>query len=1181
MKILFKILLLLLVTTSVVAKSPPPGLGSDLPANILIMLDVSSSMNNGAAASPLSTPLDVAVDSNGNIFVAQVGHHLIKKFDANGNFIKSWGGWGSGLGQFKYALRIDVDSDDNVYASNYLNHRVDKFDNNGIIKCCDSSFNGSGRLKYPDALAIDRENNDIYVSYWNKEVFKINQENTLIYRQRVQDLIEGSSGNYPFGLSIHGDDLYIAHAYIKYYSKISKLARFPGPPDPWDGPYTKMFPTSGYAWDIKVSDNGVYVANWATHQVQRFSHSGVLEKSWGTQGTAANQFQSPSGLSIDKAGNVYVVDRYNHAIKKFDKDGNFISYIGGKSKLDIAKESIKWIVSNTELNKGANFGLMTWDSSARMLVEIKPSGAQEIFNIVDGITANCPFPSCTDIGKAMQLAQTKVAEREKWYPGAAKCETTTLVVITDGAFRDNHAYYGNLRAKELFTKRDIKTFVVSMSPDGNLNQHKNLAEAGGTYSDDGDATNDYSPVAATHKQKIIDALLEFIRVSVDNNRSTFTKPVLKQESESEDFVYQSTFEYVKSHQWQGDLKKYQLVKGVPKDDPVWDAAKKLNQTPAANRNIWTIATDFNVPTSINNFNSSNADKLKYLLWENAPVEPTSSDATKLINFIRGVDSYNEVKAADQKKNNLLSGERWKLGDIYHSELKVIGVPSATSSDSNVNSEAFYRYKNAYSSRLQYGNNCGGYCAQRKQMIYVGANDGLLHAFDAKNGEELWAFLPPMMLTKIRTTISSKNSQSVSIYGVDGSPIIKDIFLNNEWRTILMSGLGMGGRGYFALDVTNPNSPSFLFGFSNDLINKIVSHWDSTGHKTDLGYAGDANSEFAYSKIGDATSTPQIILMPYQGRQKWVSIFGAGYNGGVNNTYGASIYIVDLENQGKVLKRIDIPDIPGNNIANSIPAPVVAITPDSTSVANYKGAMIYFADLEGSLWKLNLTNQGTLFDLTQIFKADSTFDNDRMESFQVTASIGSDNKLWLYYGTGNQQKIHRISNNIENRIYGIKDNDFPFFKSINPSPTISQLKDTTLTGAICPTDNDTGWYFKLEKNERITGQIAVHKETIFASRYIPNTKELCKTGNASLSEHSYLCGNEKRETGLGQGVATGAVIFKDKVYIAITGNESGKIKDGDEEIGERKKNLIVLTPKKSDVKKINKGTLISESWREIY
>ena len=1177
MKILLKLLLLLLVTTSVVAKSPPPGIGSDLPANILLMLDVSSSMNGGASASPLSTPLDVAVDSKGNVFVSQIGHHLIKKFDNNGNFVKSWGGWGNANGKFKYALRIATDAGDNVYVTDYMNHRIQKFDNDGNFIRIFTATGRAGGLSRPDSLEIDKSTGNIYSSSRNIKVVMQNQEGN--YLGEINNYTVSGRYRYPFGLSVHDGYLYIANSYYKSFTKYPKdLAG--------DTPAVlgvNKWSTSGWAWDVKVSDSGVYVANYNNNQMQKFSHDGTLIKSWGNVGVCAGNscLYHPAGLSIGPDGNVFVNDRHNHAIKKFDTDGNFLSFIGGKTKLDVAKESIKWIVSNAELNKGANFGLMTWDSSARIVVDVKASGAQEIYNMVDGITANCPFPSCTDIGKAMLLAQRTVARLENWYPEAAKCQNTTLVVLTDGGLRDGHAYYGNLRAKELFTKKDIKTFVVSMLS-AIPGQLRNLAEAGGTYSNDGDDSNDYSPVAAIHKQTIIDALLEFTRVSVDNNRSTFTKPVLKQESESEDYVYQSTFKYVKSHQWQGELKKYQLVKGVPEDEPVWDAAKKLNETSAVNRNIWTIASDFNVPTSINNFNSSNADKLKYLLWENAPVEPTTDDATKLINFVRGSDSYNEVSAADEKKNNLLGGERWKLGDIFHSELKVIGIPSAKSSNTNVNSEAYYRHNNAYNGRFLYGNSCGGYCAQRKKMVYVGSNDGLLHAFDASNGNELWAFLPPMMMTKMRTAISSKSSQSVSIYGVDGSPIVKDIYYQYKWRTVLISGLGLGGNGYFALDVTDPNNPSFLFAFSNDLVNSIVSYWDSTGHKTDRGYAGEEDFDYAYSKLGMATSTPQIILIPYEGKQKWVAVFGAGFNAGVNDTYGSSVYVIDLENQGKILKRVDIPDIPGNNIANSIPAPVVAITPDSTSIANYKGAMVYFADLEGSLWKLNLTNQGTMFDLAQLFKADSTFDNDRMESFQVTASIASDDKLWLYYGTGNQQKIQRISDSIENRIYGIKDSDFPQFKADKKAATISQLKDTTASGAACPTDADSGWYFKLDKNERITGQIAVNKETIFASRYIPNTVDLCKTGNASLSEHGYTCGNEKRETKLGAGIASGAVIFKDKVYLSITGEGSGVIKDGDKEIGERKKNLIVITPKAdSEAKTITKGVVVSESWREIY
>jgi len=1151
MKIFFRFLLLLLISTSVVAKSPPPGVGSDLPANILLMLDTSGSMNNGVAASPLSTPLDVAVDSQGNIFVSQIGHHLVKKFDSEGNFIKSWGGWGGRDGQFRYALRIATDSDDNVYVTDFYNHRIQKFDNDG-------KHLRNYPVNYPDSLEVDGSGN-IYSSERWTWVRKQDQNGNTLARWNNHTL-----GSYPFGISAYGGYVYVANAYKQTFTKYTESGA--------GAPGTNTWSTSGWAWDVKASSNGVYVANYNTNKIQKFSHSGTLIKEWGSPGASNTQFNHPAGLSIDTDGNLYVNDRHNHSIKKFDSDGTFISHIGGRTRLDIAKDALKWIVSNSELNKGANFGLMTWDRTSRIKVDIKPSGAQEIYKTIDNIAANCKSWNCTNIGGAMSLAQSYISPIIK-----ASCQNTILVVISDGSFTNGITQANNI-ARALHGKQGISTFVISLAS-GAQTTHKNLAEAGGTYTNDGDDTNDYSPVEANHKQKIIDALIEFVRTAVDNNTSTFTKPVLRQESQTEDYVYQSTFKYVKKHQWQGQLKKYQLVNGVPKDDPEWDAAKILNTRNASNRQVWTIASDFNVTTSLNNFVSGNADKLKYLLWENVPIEPTDSQAQNLINFIRGVDVYNEVTANDEKKNGLISGERWKLGDIYHSELRVIDMPSAKVSNVDVNTEAYYRFNNQYTDFVN-GNSCGGPCKDRKQIVYVGANDGLLHAFDSKNGNELWAFLPPMLLSKIRTAISSKNAESHSIYGVDGSPVIKDIFYNNKWRTVLLAGIGRGGRGYFALDVTNPNSPSFLFAFSNDLINNIVSHWDSDGHKTDLGYAGGADSKYAYSKIGDATSTPQIILIPYKGKQKWVAVFGAGFNAGVNSGYGSAIYIVDLENNGEVLKRVDIPDIDGNDIANSIPAPVVAITPDSTSIANYKGAIIYFSDLEGSLWKLNLTNQGTLFDITKIFKADSTFDNDRLEFFQVTASIGNNDNLWLYYGTGNQQKLQRMSPAIKNRIYGIKDIDFPKFKAINKPSTIAQLNDTTDSGAICPTDADSGWYVRLDKNEKITGQLAIDNETIFASRYIPNDQNLCKPGSSTLSEHDFMCGNVLRKTKLGEGIATGAVIYKGKVYIGITGNESGKIKDGDKEIGERKKSLIVLTPKKGkDLK--TKGDVSYESWREVF
>ena len=540
--------------------------------------------------------------------------------------------------------------------------------------------------------------------------------------------------------------------------------------------------------------------------------------------------------------------------------------------------------------------------------------------------------------------------------------------------------------------------------------------------------------------------------------------------------------------------------------------------------------------------------------------------------MRGIDAYDE----DADSNS--TEKRWKLGDIYHSRLAVVGVPNAdTTNDVNkADTEAYYRYQKNYTN-FKGGNRCGIGCPSRKEVVYVGANDGMLHAFDSKTGAELWAFIPPTMLQSLRSMVSAKANSSHGIYGVDGSPVIKDIYYGNRWRTILLGGMGRGGHGYFALDITNPNSPSFLFAFQNDAVNKQIYHWDDSGNRSDLGYAVNIPAEYDYSKLGEAWSTPTIMAMPYGSTRKWVAVFGAGFNGGVNTDYGSAVYVIDLEDKGKVLKKIDLTDV-SNNIANAVPATLTAITPDTTSKAKYKGAMFYFADLEGKFWKLNLTDKGTLYEITQFFNAQATQENDRMAFFQVTPSIGNDGNLWMYYGTGNQQKLQRMSSSIKNRIYGFKDADFPKFKAVSSS-TITSLKNNTSTGGICPTSADLGWYVDLDAHEKVTGKLALSNETVFASRYTPNNKNICNPGDSILTEHNFACGNTLRGTKLGQGIATGAVIHKGKVYVGISGSGTEDIKDEKGNvIGQRKDNLIAFTPKKGSK---GKGSVSYESWREVF
>jgi len=224
----------------------------------------------------------------------------------------------------------------------------------------------------------------------------------------------------------------------------------------------------------------------------------------------------------------------------------------------------------------------------------------------------------------------------------------------------------------------------------------------------------------------------------------------------------------------------------------------------------------------------------------------------------------------------------------------------------------------------------------------------------------------------------------------------------------------------------------------------------------------------------------------------------------------------------------------------------------------------------------------LYEITPTFDAEATSKNDRMEFFQITPSIGTDGSLWNFYGTGDQQKLQRISADINNRIFGIKDNKFPLYSNISglSNTASSSLKNMSTPGGVCPTQSDLGWYVNLKTNERVTGKVALFNELIYASKYTPKAGQICSPGFATLSEYSMACGSEKRTTNLGQGIATGAVIFKNKVYVGISGSAPSDVKDEQGNVvGKKTKNLIVITP--SGNGGLGNGKITQESWREIY
>ncbi len=1181
------------------AKNPPPGTGSsNIPANILIMLDNSGSMGwNLYTGAQIYYPWDLDVDEDGNMYVLEHWTHKIKVLNNSGKFVKYFG-----KGYSRYNMICDYLEyptgieyiDGYVFVADQQNNKISVWDKNGTCrKIYHVTYDGEARDVEIKKIG------DIYYMFiavgrnGTKDNILMYKGTSLLNLKRVTST---GGGNYWLGsklidtwgvaldenlsklYAVDGgyDRSYWPPNLVKRYDFSASSLNYTDSGDAFIGSTGWASSSNGQfygpvAIDVDSNSN-IYVSDRYNHRIQKFNSNGNFICKYGRYGgyrpNSEGYFYYPWGLAIDSSDNVYIADSYHHSIRVYDSSCNYVTGYGRASmtnRMESAKKAIKKIVSDSGLNSGANFGLMTWGYpySYRMKImsRVSNNGAREIYDIMNSSYykrnsyLNPLYPwGGTYLHYALNYARNYYLGSSSPIIKGASCQQSYLLVISDGVW----AYPSTVNniAKSLNQSYSIKTFAVGFALGGSNSNYKNLAINGGTT----------EPIYADNENELVSKLTDAIQ-QVISSTYTFSTPAVMSDVSKGDFIYQSTFEYSKYTQWKGSLKKYKLNSNGTIGALQWDAGTLLNKKKANDRKIWTVGIN---DTSLNNFTTGNRDELETSLFPNTKnLNDVTTD--KLINFVRGIDSY------DEDNDNSTSDERHKLQDIYNSDLIVVGAPDLPYQSTNTNTESYYRGLNNYQN-FSSGNSCGGACTNRKEIVYAGSNAGLLHAFNANTGQEEWAFLPPSMLGNLQNIISSRSNSSNSIFGVDGSPIVKDVYdvTDKKWKTVLVAGLGAGGHSYFAIDITNPDSPSHLFTIENNPSDQIVHYWDKDGNKQSYGYQfGQPPIDLDYSNLGEAWSEPRITRIVENGKDKWVVLFGGGFNNGTNSNYGSVFYVVDLLGGGKILKQIPIADGSSDNIANSIPTTPLVINADATSKATFKGAMVYINDLEGKLTKINLTNKGNLYDTTQLFDADSTENNGRLVMQDMNATINNDNNLWLYFGTGNTQKLEATNSGIQNRIFGIKDINFPNFQNVN----VGNITNCTNANASCPNDSKLGWYVDLQKKQKLTAKPSIFKNTLYVPVYEPSSSNICSTGNAYLYGFDPKCGKSLLSVKVGSGVLTEVVSIKEKIYVGIAGEAEKNIGQNFESVDNLISGNVVNNSAAGGGS--NSGSMVTESWKENY
>lgn len=520
-------------------------------------------------------------------------------------------------------------------------------------------------------------------------------------------------------------------------------------------------------------------------------------------------------------------------------------------------------------------------------------------------------------------------------------------------------------------------------------------------------------------------------------------------------VYQARFD---SSDWHGELLAYSVQSDGSIGNEQWNAGELIPAHGTRSIYTWNGSTG----KTFTNCNSSLSATQKASL-DTDGYGVTDNLCSDRLDWLRG-NSVKEQRNGGTFRNRAAS----VLGDIINSDPAYV-------------KDEDYDYDAGTSALTEKSTYAAFVAAKstRTPMIYVGANDGMLHAIRADightdSGKEIFAYIPAGVYDKLSKLTESAYSHT---YYVDAPPSSGDAYIGSDWKTVLVGGLGAGGKSIYALDVTDPDS--FTAG---DVL------WEYAD-ATDLGYT--------YSQ-------PQIARL---NNGEWAAIFGNGYNSSSDKAF---LYVVKLSD-GTLIKKIAA----GNSTGNGLSTPRLYDSNGDKIIDT-----VYAGDLLGHLWKFDLSSSASSDWSTSnsgnpVFTAVNASGNAQPitaqpEVMALTSGTPSGGVM-LYFGTGRYLSGTDPNDTEVQSFYAVWDNG-------SGSVTRSQLQEQTIVSEtsafgfdLRETSSNTvdwntkrGWYMDLvvppktssgPGGERVISRALVRYDRVIFVTVIPSS-DRCQPGGSS-------------------------------------------------------------------------------------